>query len=268
MRIISSYLGAQRNWETSESEITFGRLGQKSPSALDLSPGVLDLSPDNKVSRLHGRIWHENGSCWIEDLNSGRGTLLNNVEIKGQGKKRIQAGDVIVAGNTTLVIESPDPRISAQTNFLETGTSLLPDERRAQADVSIIQELDATAFNPLGTAVEMGLPLPAQGYPGKDTLNSSGKNGATASMLEASREQARQAIEQRVRDIKMKPNQGESTNAIQSVFAALAPNASIRTPDIAERRLNLICELPMRLAAKTQLALLLPAIVDRLVEMI
>src|SRR3981081_1752444 len=122
MRIISSYLGAQRNWETSEREITFGRLGQKSPS-------VLDLSPDNKVSRLHGRIWQENGSYWIEDLNSGRGTLLNNVEIKGLGKKTVQAGDVIVAGNTTLLIESPDPSVITQTNFLETGTSLLPDER-------------------------------------------------------------------------------------------------------------------------------------------
>src|SRR5882762_1704111 len=153
MRIISSYLGAQRNWETSEWEITFGRPGEKSPS-------LLDLSPDNKVSRLHGRIWHENGFCWIEDLNSGRGTLLNNVEIKGQGKRRIQAGDVIVAGDTTLIIESPDPPITAQTNFLEAGTSLLPDERPAQADGSIVHELDATAFNPLGTAVGMGLILP------------------------------------------------------------------------------------------------------------
>ena len=261
MRIISSYLGAQRNWETSEREITFGRPGDKSPS-------VFDLSPDNKVSRLHGRIWHEDGSCWIEDLNSGRGTLLNNVEIKGLGKKKIQAGDVIVAGNTTLTIESPDPPGTAQTNFLETGTSLLPDERRAQPDVSIIYELDATAFNPLGPEGAMGLILPAQGATGKDTLNSSGENGAAASILEASREQTQQAIEQRARGINMNINLGESTNAMQRGAESFVPNASPRTPDIAERRLNLIYELPMRLAAKTQLALLLPAIVDRLVEMI
>jgi class 3 adenylate cyclase len=260
MRIISSYLGAQRNWETSEWEITFGRPGEKSPS-------LLDLSPDNKVSRLHGRIWHENGFCWIEDLNSGRGTLLNNVEIKGQGKKRIQAGDVIVAGNTTLLIESPDPPVTTQTNFLETGTSLLPDERRAQADGSIVHELDATAFNPLGTAVGMGLILPAQGYPGKGALNSSGKNGPNASLLEASREQTPQAIEQGARDM-LKSNRGDSSHANQTGLVSFAPNASPRAPDIAERRLNLICELPMHLAAKTQLALLLPAIVDRLVEMI
>jgi adenylate cyclase len=259
MRIISSYLGAQRNWETSEREITFGRLGEKSPS-------VLDLSPDNKVSRLHGRIWQENGSYWIEDLNSGRGTLLNNVEIKGLGKKTVQAGDVIVAGNTTLLIESPDPSVITQTNFLETGTSLLPDERRAQAGVAILHELDATAFNPLGAEGAMGLILPAQGYPGKDALNSSGKNGANASLLEASREQFPQAIEQRVRDIKI--NQGESSDAIQNKLESFAPNASPGASDIAERRLKLICELPMHLAAKTQLALLLPAIVDRLVEMI
>jgi class 3 adenylate cyclase len=258
MRIVSTYLGAQRNWETSDSEVTFGRPSEKSPS-------VLDLSPDNRVSRLHGRIWHEDGSCWIEDLNSGRGTLLNNVEIKGQGKKKIQAGDVIVAGKTTLLIESPDQPVTAQTNFLEAGTSLLPDECRAQPDVSIIHELDATAFNPLGPEGTIGLILPAQGVAGKDTLNSSGENGPAASILETSREQTPQAIEQRVRDIKTKIDLEKSSGAILVRNALIA---SPRPPDIAERRLNLICELPMHLAAKTQLALLLPAIVDRLVEMI
>src|ERR1700686_571362 len=128
MRIVFSYRGAQRNWETSEREIMFGRPGEKPARALELSPRVFDLSPDQKVSRLHGRIWQENGSYWIEDLNSGRGTLLNSVEIKGQGKRMIQVGDVIVVGNTTIQVENLDPPapVTAQTNFLETGTNLQP----------------------------------------------------------------------------------------------------------------------------------------------
>src|ERR1700674_3007235 len=117
MRIIYSYRDAQRNWETSEREVTFGRAAEKSAS-------VLDLSPDQKVSRSHGRIWQENGFYWIEDLNSGRGTLLNNVEIKGQGKKRFQAGDVIVVGNTTLQVEAPALPVPAQPNFLKHASTL------------------------------------------------------------------------------------------------------------------------------------------------
>src|SRR5712692_1194703 len=225
MRIVSTYRGAQRNWETTEREIMFGRPGEK-------SAGVLDLSPDQKVSRLHGRIWQENGFYWIEDLNSGRGTLLNNVEIKGQGKQRIQAGDVIVAGGTTLQVESVDPPVTAQTNFLEAGTTLPTDILSAQAGVAIMQELDANDFSPLGTEGVRGLILSAQGNSGKVILNSSGPNG------------------------------------MEAPLASSAPNASPGAPDIAECRLKLICELPMHLAAKTQLALLLPAIVDRLVEMI
>src|ERR1700737_4404508 len=174
MRIVSTYRGAQRNWETPEREITFGR-------AVEKSARVLDLSPDQKVSRLHGRIWQENGFFWIEDLNSGRGTLVNNVEIKGQGKKKFQAGDVIVAGNTTLQIESSVSHVTAQTNFLETGTTLRPEKRRAQADVSIVHELDATNFIPLGIEEAKGFGLSqvraALVDAAQDNLNSSEPSG-------------------------------------------------------------------------------------------
>jgi class 3 adenylate cyclase len=225
MRIVSSYGGAQRNWETSEGEIMFGRAGGKSAN-------VLDLSPDQKVSRLHVRIWQENGFYWIEDLNSGRGTLLNDVEIKGQGKKRIQTGDVIVVGSTTLQVESLDAPVTAETNFLEAGTTLLPDKSRAQAGVAIIHELDATTFDPLGTELAK-------------ELSRSGQIAKAVENLKSSR-----------------------LNQTEAPLVSLAPNALPMAPDTAERRLNMICELPMHLAAKTQLPLLLPVIVDRLVEII
>src|SRR6267378_3739222 len=84
MRIVSSYRGTERVFETPKSEVLFGRPDDK--EHIDL-----DLSPDLKVSRRHGRIWEENGQFWIEDLNSSRGTLLSAVEIKGHGKREAAA---------------------------------------------------------------------------------------------------------------------------------------------------------------------------------
>src|ERR1700730_15563839 len=75
MRITSFYHGTKKVWQTSESEVIFGRAEEK------LSV-TLDLSPDLSVSRVHGRIWQMDGSCWIEDLDSSGGTFLNGNEIK------------------------------------------------------------------------------------------------------------------------------------------------------------------------------------------
>jgi hypothetical protein len=123
MRITCSYRGDDKVWETPEAEVVFGR-------AEGNWPVVLDLSPDPRVSRLHGRIWEEDGSCWIEDLNSSRGTLLNGVEIKGRGKQRFGPADSAVAGQTTLRVEIGELREVAGTNYLEHGTILLPEMLR------------------------------------------------------------------------------------------------------------------------------------------
>jgi adenylate cyclase len=262
MRIVSSYSGTKQNWQTSEKEVMFGRPGEKSGR-------VLDLSPDQKVSRLHGRIWQDNGSFWIEDLNSGRGTLLNNVEIKGQGKKKIQAGDVIVVGDTTIRVESLDPptAVTAQTNFLEPGTNLPPDETRVQTGVDIIHELDASAFNPLPPVRRLSEEIAA-------AITATGGKADTAAVASP---QENTTLESATLLGPPIPGAIPSSSASQP----LAPNALATQPrgqwpsadstsgaGIAERRLSLVCQFPMHLAAKTQLAVLLPAIVDQLVEMI
>lgn len=142
MRIVCTYHGTQRSWETSEREVVFGRAEEKSPRGLN-------LSPDEKVSRVHGRIWQKNGSYWIEDLNSSRGTLLNGVEIKGRGKQPLLLGDVIFAGETTLRVESFEARSPAtETNYLEQGTVLMADDRAAEPGVAIAHDVDATDVSP------------------------------------------------------------------------------------------------------------------------
>ena len=110
--------------EVPETEFVLGRPHENSQS-------VLDLSPDNKISRLHARVWKEDGLYWIEDRQSSRGTLLNNIEIKEKGKQKLQVGDVICAGETMLQVESLESQDTpAQTNYLETGASLPSDERQ------------------------------------------------------------------------------------------------------------------------------------------
>ncbi|MGH9775272.1 MAG: adenylate/guanylate cyclase domain-containing protein [Candidatus Acidiferrales bacterium] len=140
MRILSSYHGAQRVWETADKEFVFGRTEEKVAM-------MFDLSPDQKVSRLHGRIWEEDGHYWVEDLNSSRGTRLNGIEIKGAGKRPLRVGDSILAGETTLQVESLEPRnIATQTSYLEQGTALLASGRHAEAEVAINRDMDATVF--------------------------------------------------------------------------------------------------------------------------
>jgi adenylate cyclase len=138
MRITCSYCDTKRVWETSETEVVFGRAEEKWPV-------ILDLSPDPRVSRLHGRIWEEAGLCWIEDLNSSRGTQLNGVEIKGLGKRQLQPDDSVLVGQTTLKIEFGAAYGVAQaTNYLEQGTFLLPEKRHAESGLTIAKDVDAT----------------------------------------------------------------------------------------------------------------------------
>lgn len=139
MRIVCSFRDTRKVWETPETEVVFGRSEEKLSA-------ILDLTPDMRVSRVHGRIWEEDGICWIEDLESSRGTLLNGSEIKGRGKQQLSLNDTILAGQTTLRVEFGETKSpSPQTTYLEHGTFLLPETRYAESGVAISKDLDATA---------------------------------------------------------------------------------------------------------------------------
>jgi len=142
MRIVCLFRDIEKVWETYETEVVFGR------SSVTL-PIILDLSPDQRVSRMHGRIWEENGLCWVEDLDSSRGTLLNGVEIKGRGKQQVQPTDTILVGQTVLRVACDESQVLTQkTNYLD-GTFLLPEAHFAEAGVAVANDVDATAFEPV-----------------------------------------------------------------------------------------------------------------------
>lgn len=141
MRIARSYRGTESVWEIAENDFFLGRGHENSRP-------LVDLSPDTKVSRTHARIWQTEGCHWIEDLQSSRGTLLNNIEIRGQGKKRINVGDIIVAGETSLCVRSLESAEAVtQTSYLENGVSLWRSEQPSDMNVSIARDLDATYFD-------------------------------------------------------------------------------------------------------------------------
>jgi adenylate cyclase len=153
MRISCTYRGKEKEWESSHSEVIIGRVEDRSGRSLD-------LTPDNGVSRLHARIWQANGCYWIEDLNSTGGTKLNGIEIKSQGQKEVQTGNVILAGQTTLrLVSLEDDSFLRKTNYLEFGENLVPREAQVPEKVDIGQRLDATIFSalPIEKASEMML---------------------------------------------------------------------------------------------------------------
>ena len=140
MRIVFTYRGQEKVWETLESELILGRMDEKSTSSLD-------LSPDQKVSRVHCRIWQENGISWIEDLNSSRGTRLNGAEIKGRGKQQLRPDDQVLVGETTLHLEASQTKNSLnRTSYLEEGTVLLREPTLGNTSLAIADDITATVY--------------------------------------------------------------------------------------------------------------------------
>jgi len=93
MQINYQYQGKWHVKSLEKADIVVGR-----PN--DRSEVDIDLSPDTTVSRVHAKLWLENGTCWIEDLNSRYGTTINGKAISG--RHELTEGDEIRIGETTL----------------------------------------------------------------------------------------------------------------------------------------------------------------------
>ncbi len=114
MRISYSFDGKESAFATDKRTVVIGRA----------KPGLeidLDLTPDKTVSRPHATISQEGARYWIEDLNSSRGTLLNGEEIKGVGRRRLEPGDTVQIGDTSLVLEASKPPSPSTSDTTVTG---------------------------------------------------------------------------------------------------------------------------------------------------
>ncbi len=66
--------------------------------------GEVDLVlQDSSVSRLHARITNEEGSAYLEDLNSTNGTFQNGQRMHPYEKKKLEEGDEIKFGKVVFI---------------------------------------------------------------------------------------------------------------------------------------------------------------------
>jgi len=132
MRIVHSFEGRDTTFETDRGRVVIGRA----------KPGVaidLDLTPDMTVSRPHAVLMSEGPLYWIEDLGSAGGTLLKGEEIKGKGRRRIQPGDAVRIGVTTLRLqaaENPPTLGGAITQTMDAGAELFQGEEAPGREMS------------------------------------------------------------------------------------------------------------------------------------
>lgn len=155
MRIICSYKGKEKVFESEKKQIVIGR--PKEGIAVDL-----DLTPDQSVSRPHAQLWEVDGQFWIEDRNSMRGTLVNGEEIHGKGRRRLHEGDNVRLGDTTLRVEIPAAteasggkvaggKEKTEAGGAESGDLLSGKFLNGEPHVEIEEAMDATVpmFAPL-----------------------------------------------------------------------------------------------------------------------
>lgn len=82
--------------------------------------GVLDTDPviigkkkgeadiiveDLAISRVHARVYLENGEYYLEDLNSTNGTFKNGMRLRPYEKKQLMDGDEIKLGNRIMIFK-------------------------------------------------------------------------------------------------------------------------------------------------------------------
>lgn len=58
---------------------------------------------DSSISRLHARIYTENGIVYLEDLNSTNGTFKNGLRLQPYEKRRLEEGDEIRLGKLLFI---------------------------------------------------------------------------------------------------------------------------------------------------------------------
>ncbi|MBL69284.1 MAG: hypothetical protein CMO74_12705 [Verrucomicrobiales bacterium] len=88
--------GKRKAVEVAKPEAIIGRANEEQPVDLD-------LSDDLAVSRRHARVWVDDGACWVEDLKSRHGVMVNDEKIDGPAK--LGKADKLRIGSTQLRVQ-------------------------------------------------------------------------------------------------------------------------------------------------------------------
>ncbi|MBQ7767036.1 MAG: FHA domain-containing protein [Lachnospiraceae bacterium] len=87
--------------------------GSKSIISLDKLPCTLGkmeeyadiVLNDPSISRLHVRLFEEDGEIYMQDLNSKNGSYINNLELEANEIVKLKLGDEVIFGNLRYVFE-------------------------------------------------------------------------------------------------------------------------------------------------------------------
>lgn len=87
--------------------------GSDSIISLDKLPYILGkmeecadiVLKDPSISRLHARLFEEDGEIYMQDLNSKNGTYINNLELEANEIVKLKLGDEVIFGNLRYVFE-------------------------------------------------------------------------------------------------------------------------------------------------------------------
>jgi adenylate cyclase len=145
MRIIYSYKDIFEDEILLGDEVIVGRT--EMGVAVDV-----DLRFDRGVSHRHARIWLKEGQCYVEDLGSRNGTLINGENILARGSRHLREEDVISVGDTRLhvkMVAEPlrkNPKPSSITLMLDAKKpvySVLEEAAQGDAErrLAILYEL-------------------------------------------------------------------------------------------------------------------------------
>jgi len=94
--VLSGPLKGHKYFVKSDSKILIGRSNEAN----------IRIAYDDFCSRKHALLYWEKDACFVEDLNSTNGTLVNHIRI--DGKSELRNGDVIGLGDTELAVSIKD----------------------------------------------------------------------------------------------------------------------------------------------------------------
>jgi pSer/pThr/pTyr-binding forkhead associated (FHA) protein len=113
---------------------------------------------DPKVSRRHAEVNVEDGRCWLRDLGSTNGTLLNGQAVS---EAEVTESDIIEVGNSRLRLD----RLGSRETPAEAGDAAQPDAAISSAPTDTVERPPARAPQRVYGWIEKSTRAPASKEP-------------------------------------------------------------------------------------------------------
>lgn len=154
--------GAEKTRVFNTEEVLLGRFNPTSADETIPAQAILNLYPDRRVSRPHARIFLKGNRCWVEDLGSTNGTILNGKRLRRE-KAVVAYGDELLVGDTRILatFELPEGKEEATTEY-DDSTSAPREKPRLDvaAQLERLELLDKLLSQSTGQQQVLDIALP------------------------------------------------------------------------------------------------------------